>query len=303
MTKAATQDSEAVGNNSRPITALAEVLLAFVLVHVSYRAFKHFTPLGKLEIAAGLNFSAGLTMILFTIGAALLFKRRFDQSGLTLKGGAYSLNVGLLWSVFVVLAAGALIQLAAIRFDPLHPPDMKKALIFTAAEIANTLLLLLWLRRERNLLKRISPIAGVLALVALLSIPLILASQFDRPLSQTLLSVLWLFFGAGFGEEFFFRGYVQSRINLAFGRPFRLLGVDWGWGVIVSAAFFGLIHVFNTVDYFNGRFDFAWIWWLPNFASGLFFGLLREKTKSVLAGGIVHGLTDVFSSVPALWLG
>jgi membrane protease YdiL (CAAX protease family) len=43
-----------------------------------------------------------------------------------------------------------------------------------------------------------------------------------------------------------------------------------------------------------------WWWWLPNFASGLFFGFLREKTRSVLAGSIIHGLLDVLASVPAL---
>jgi membrane protease YdiL (CAAX protease family) len=56
----------------------------------------------------------------------------------------------------------------------------------------------------------------------------------------------------------------------------------------------------NTVDYFGGRFEFAWAWWLPNFVAGLFFGLLREKTRSILAGSIIHGLGDVLGRVPAL---
>jgi len=52
------------------VAALLEVLAAFVVVHVSYRSFKHFTELGKLEGSAGLNFSTGTTMIVFTALAA-----------------------------------------------------------------------------------------------------------------------------------------------------------------------------------------------------------------------------------------
>jgi hypothetical protein len=111
---------------------------------------------------------------------------------------------------------------------------------------------------------------------------------------------MWLFFGAGFGEEIFFRGYIQSRINQAFGRPYRWMNVEFGVGLIVSSVLFGSIHVLNTVDYFNGRYDFAWLWWLPSTASGLFFGFLREKTKSVVAGGVYHGLTDMLAIIPAL---
>jgi hypothetical protein len=35
---------------------------------------------------------------------------------------------------------------------------------------------------------------------------------------------------AGLGEEVSFRGFVQSRQNESFGRPWRLLGVDLGPG-------------------------------------------------------------------------
>jgi membrane protease YdiL (CAAX protease family) len=104
----------------------------------------------------------------------------------------------------------------------------------------------------------------------------------------------------GFGEEVFFRGYIQSRLNQEFGRPFRIMGVEFGLGLIVSSLLFGFIHVLNTVDYFSGRGAFAWWWWLSTFATGLFYGCLREKTGSVLAGGVHHGLIDVMAEVPSL---
>jgi membrane protease YdiL (CAAX protease family) len=71
-------------------------------------------------------------------------------------------------------------------------------------------------------------------------------------------------------------------------------------GLMVSSLLFGFIHALNTVDYFAGRFDFAWRWMLTNFASGLFFGLLRDKTRSILPGAIIHGLSDVLAQIPTL---
>lgn len=109
---------------------------------------------------------------------------------------------------------------------------------------------------------------------------------------------LWLFFGAGFGEEIFFRGYIQSRVDQAFGCLFRLRGFEFGPGLAVSSLFFGLIHSLNTVDYFHGNFDFGWWYGVQNLFTGLFFGLIRARTGSVLPGAIVRGLQDAFARIP-----
>jgi membrane protease YdiL (CAAX protease family) len=293
-------DKSASGNLAGRIFALIEVLAAFALVHLSYRSFKHFTELGRAEGATGLNFSPGSVMILFTVAMLLLCRRYFAQYALTLKGWRYNLNIGLVWEILFIAVAVLVIKFSGFHFDPLRPPDMERAFVATGGELLNALFLLWFLRRERSVLLCLPAVMGLLILFGLLSIPLIVALHFNRPFLSILLAVLWNFFCAGFGEEIFFRGYIQSRVNWAFGRPFRFLGVDFGFGLLVSSVLFGFIHVLNTVDYFGRRFDFAWWWWLPNFASGLFYGLLRERTKSILAGGIMHGLTDVLACVPAL---
>jgi uncharacterized protein len=272
------------------VAALVEVLIVFVVAHLSYRSFKHFTDLGRLEGAAGLNFSPGSVMILFTIAMLLLFRRNFKDYGLTLEGWRYNLNVCLLWGVLTVLAAAVVMRSASHG-----PPDMKKALMFAVGGIAATFLLAWFLMRERRWVQRIPALVALFALIGLLLVPLVLAWN-----SSFLLTLLWVFFGAGFGEEIFFRGYIQSRLNQAFGRPFCFMRVDFGLGLIVSSLLFGFIHVLNTVDYFTGRWNFAWWWWLPTFAIGLFYGCLREKTGSVLAGGVHHGLIDVMAEVPSL---
>ncbi len=219
------------------------------MVHVSYRSFKQFTELGKVETNAGVNFSTGLVMILFTVLVLLVLRRSFNEYGLNLKEWHYNLNVGLLWGVIKVVAAAALVNFTGIHFGPVTPPDMTRGLAASAAELVGTLLLVWFLMRDWRLMRRIPAAVSLLALTGLLSLPLALGWYSSRPLLNVLLTVLWLFFAAGFGEEIFFRGYIQSRLNQAFGRPFRFMGVDFGIGLILSSLLFGFIHALNPVDF------------------------------------------------------
>jgi membrane protease YdiL (CAAX protease family) len=77
-------------------------------------------------------------------------------------------------------------------------------------------------------------------------------------------------------EEFFFRAYLQTNLNQAWGRPYRLLGADWGWGLPVSALAFALCHLFYG-DLTQLKVAFF----------GLFAGWLRERTGSI-AGPIAY---------------
>jgi membrane protease YdiL (CAAX protease family) len=285
---------------SKRLVALVEVVVVFALVHVTYRSFKHFTDLGRREGAAGLNFTTGSVMILSTVLLLWACRRNFEEYGLTFKRWAYHLNIGLCWGVLPVIAAGIVVLTAHLEVDPRHGPTPTVALLAAGGSLVFTVLLLLMLKKERNFLSRTPSWISLLILFVSLSVPLVVAWRSSRPLGNVFLTILWLFFGAGFGEEIFFRGYIQSRINSAFGRPVHFLGVDLGLGLVVSSLFFGLIHVLNTVDYFSGRLDFSWWWGLMNFAAGIFFGCLREKTGSVLAGAIAHGLGDVLQETPAL---
>jgi membrane protease YdiL (CAAX protease family) len=128
----------------------------------------------------------------------------------------------------------------------------------------------------------------------------VIAILFHRGVLNVLLRVTWLFFGASCGEETLFRGYIQSRLNRSFGRPWRVLGLQFGVGLIVSSLLFGFIRALNTVDYFDGRFEFAWLWWVTNFYTCLFFRCLWERTASVLPGTLIHGVEDVLVEVPGL---
>src|SRR5215471_6164208 len=76
--------------------AVVEACAVFALAHVSYRAFKQFTELGRWEGEAGLNYSTGIVLVLFAVGTILLGRRRFAGYGLTARTWRRDVPVGLL---------------------------------------------------------------------------------------------------------------------------------------------------------------------------------------------------------------
>ncbi len=83
-------------------------------------------------------------------------------------------------------------------------------------------------------------------------------------------------------EEFFFRAYLQTNLNQAWGRPFQIFGARWGWGLPASAVVFALCHlVYGDVTQ------------LKVFFFGLFAGWLRERTESIAAPVLYHAAGNI----------
>lgn len=120
-----------------------------------------------------------------------------------------------------------------------------------------------------------------------------------RALSTFTFYILFL----GLGEELLFRGYIQSRLNEAWGRPFRFHGVPWGWGLISASLLFGFMHVLNLGSLLQGDWQPEWWWGLWTFFSGLVLGFVREKTGSIAAPVIMHGLPQALAASLGLLLG
>jgi membrane protease YdiL (CAAX protease family) len=106
-----------------------------------------------------------------------------------------------------------------------------------------------------------------------------------HPLSQLLARIVLALVFAGFLEEVFFRGYIQSRLNDSFGRPYSFHGVSFGAGLLVAAALFGLAHPLTALSETT-----PWAWALWTTTLGLTLGFLREKTGAVVTPAIVRGV-------------
>jgi membrane protease YdiL (CAAX protease family) len=284
----------------RRYAAIAEVIAAFILVHITFRAIKHFTSLGRLDVASGLNFTPGAVMLLFTIAILVLCRRSFTAYGLTFARAGDGLRLGLLWGL-VLVAGAALLMVFRIRHQAGGPPrTLKEGIAYGLACVGAFFVLARLARRQVLALNSVPIGLCVVFLLGLLCLPLLLAWHYNLPLVHTFLAVLWLVVGAGIGEEVFYRGYIQSRINEVFGRPFRLWGIQFGAGLLVSSGLFGFLHALNSVDYFAGRYTFAWGYSLAAFGVGLLYGCLREISGSVLPGAVTHSILDVLARVPTL---
>ncbi len=87
-------------------------------------------------------------------------------------------------------------------------------------------------------------------------------------------------------EEFFFRGYLQTSFDKAWGRPYQLLGARWGWGLPAAALLFALCHLI-----------YGDITQLKVFFFGLFAGWLRERSDSIAAPILYHAAGNVLLQI------
>jgi hypothetical protein len=282
--------------------AVAEVLLTFAAMHVAFRAVKRFTALGRWELESGANFSPGVAMIAVALCAIALHRRRarsHERPEREAWGLAPRPTFGAALLACAVLGLfGA--TLGALGVDLARSKThWNEAAIAATASIAATGVVLWILSRTSIGTARATTWLGRIAFVALPTAPIVFALWNGRDGASELLTVLWLLVGAGVGEELFFRGYVQSRLNQVFGRPWRAFGVDFGPGLFLAAALFGLVHVLNPTDYFAGVYRFAWPHGLAT-AATLYYGFLRERTGCVWVPALVHFVVDVLSRWPTL---
>lgn len=99
-----------------------------------------------------------------------------------------------------------------------------------------------------------------------------------------LLIVAWQVIAVAYAEEFFYRGWMQTRLARAFPPARRrVLGVPVGAAFWVTAVLFTLGHSLVLFQ-----------WWQPFILfPALVFGWLRGRTGNVLAGALFHAFSNV----------
>ena len=89
----------------------------------------------------------------------------------------------------------------------------------------------------------------------------------------------------GLEEEAFYSGILLYALNQAFPARVHFLGIEWGWGVLLTAGLFGLAHAFR----FSGgafHFDGAAMLWTAGPATIAYW--LRLRTGSILLPVVLH---------------
>ncbi len=96
---------------------------------------------------------------------------------------------------------------------------------------------------------------------------------------QTLYQVLCV----GYAEEFFYRGYMQTRLDGIWDNTrWSFLGARFGWSLPVTAVLFTIGHSLVTLQ-----------WWQPFIVfPALVFGWLRARTGMIFAGAAFHAFAN-----------
>ena len=95
----------------------------------------------------------------------------------------------------------------------------------------------------------------------------------------------------GLEEEPFSRGILLLALDRAFTGRKRLLGVDWGWGAVLSCFLFGMAHAFG---FSNGHFSFDALTMALTALPAFIAVWLRLRTGSLLLPILLHNFGNSF---------
>lgn len=219
-----------------------------------------------------------------------LTRRDAGRYGIAFNQLKQPLLMGLTSLTVLVPASGVFPLLAALHFSPY---DWRGGVILALIFGASLPLVGFVVRRMPTLREQSASNRQAAALLLFLGIVILLATA-TAPYTKIVANLFYAMVFVGFAEEFLFRGYLQSRLNQAFGRPLQVLGVTYGWGLIGAALLFASSHVFSP----SNPLQLPWGLW--TFVFGLVMGYLREKSGNVVASAIPHG---VIISFPFIFAG
>jgi membrane protease YdiL (CAAX protease family) len=282
--------------------SIIEVVIVFVLMSLlTWWLNAELQPLG-FEARRWLG---GFIFIALSLIIMALTRRPWREYGLTLKAWRLSFDVGMTGYVVRIVPVGVLFALILLGESY---RSWLGGVILLVAVIVGIWLLLTMLKRQDTKdpsgdMRRSKVRNNVILLGGLLLLPIVLSIITGRSTLLVTSTVLWQLIVSGFGEEIRYRGYYQSRVNQEFGKPYQIMGIRFGLGLIVSSILFGLIHATQSFNPLLGQYDFAWPWGLWTLMGGFFFGLLREKTDDVTACTIAHGGLDAVGEGLAIVMG
>ena len=265
--------------------AVIEILLTYLVLRFLGTGLRSTGIFQWEQVTLGWSYTGEILFIAIPALLIWLTRRSWADYGISLANWQTNLDIGIKACLARLISVGALVATLMLG---LGYTSLKGGLIISIADVFAIALILCILSRQETVQSGRTNliIAGLLLLF-----PIVVGLAMKRLTLIVVSTVVWQFF-SGFGEEFVFRGYVQSRLNQAFGCQMRMFGLQFGLGLIITSLLFGFFHAFNTYDPTVGLASLSWGWALFATFGGLFFGILREKTGTLVAPGIAHGLPD-----------
>jgi len=265
--------------------SIAEAVLVFTVL----QAILLF-PLGVRDLvrwenrALGGSYFTGVLMIVLGVMVIIIRRYEFNEMGLTSERWRRSINYGFRgWIFFLIpqyLLSFTLSWGVGYR-DSMWISGFLVVFILVAS-------LLMVTRKEM-------PPASNRRLV-LIGLVMLIPFAFMALTGEIMVGMMkvyaWNILIGGFAEEFFYRGYLQSSINLEYGTNWKLGKVKFGPGLLVSSILYGLSRGLRTIKPWSGVYSVSWSWTLYALALGIFYGLIRESSGDIIGSGTANGMID-----------
>ncbi len=285
--------------------SIIEVISAF--------AFMKLLSIWSDSILAGMNASSGLRTFVFGLQAIVIpmaiicfLRRKWSAYGFSVHRFRALIHYGFIGTLLMMLLGTGI---GFLKNRGINPSGMEGSIILSAIAIIMIMLFAVVARSSKRREDRHTHFKfrigyKVLILLVLVSCPIIVAGVRGSNVTGIIAWDFYFLFMVGFGEEIKYRGYFQSRINEEFGRPWKVSGIPFGPGLIVASILFGVSHIgqFGVFNPFSGRYTINPWMGLQALLGSLFFGLIRERTESIVASGLAHGVPNAFGQALAMAL-
>ena len=234
--------------------------------------------------ALGGSYFTGVLMVALGLFMIIFRRYEFNEMGVTSEKWRKSINYGARGWVFFIIPQYILSFTLAWGIS-------YKDSIEIAGFLGGVIVIAAFLMARRDEAKPVTN-SRLLVIGALLVSPIVFKLIYMDFSLGLLKEFVWNILVGGFAEEFFYRGYIQSSINLEYMRDWKLGKVSFGPGLLVSSLLYGLGRGLRTIKPWRGAYPVSWSWTVFVFTVGLFYGLIREASGDIIGSGTANSLID-----------
>ena len=265
--------------------SILEALVVFSVLHLVLLVPTGVRDLARWENRAlGGSYVTGALMV--ALGLFMIIYRRyeFNEMGVSTENWRTSINYGARGWLFFLIPQYLLSFILAWGVS-------YKDSIELAGFLGGVILIAGLLMARRNEAKPVTN-SRLMVMGLVLFSPLAYRLIIPDISFGLLKELIWNIVVGGFAEEFFYRGYIQSSIDLEFGKNWKFGKIKVGPGLLVSSLLYGLSRGLRTIKPWRGAYPVSSSWTLFAFTVGFFYGLIREASGDIIGSGTANSLID-----------
>jgi membrane protease YdiL (CAAX protease family) len=285
--------------------SIIEVLLVFILM--KFFSIWLDSILVNADVDSGWRtFFFGLQAIIIPVAIIGFSGRKWSTYGLSLKDSKSQIHYGFAGAMIMMILG---LGFGFLKSRGISTSGRTGSIVMSLIAIIMIALFVFIFRKSKKNDKtekklKIRLIYQLSILLIMIGSPIVAALIKRNNVQGIIAWDLYFLIMVGFGEEIKFRGYFQSRINEGYGRPWKFFGISFGPWLLIVSLLFGLSHIiqFGVFNPFLGQYNINPWMGLQAFFGGFFYGIIREKSESIVSSGIAHGVPNAFGQVLSMAL-